>query len=62
MEYEPRQRSAALVPSPAGYTAAGTEFISVLFILALYSTCIVMTSMGSGYSLVSAAAAVPFGP
>lgn len=52
MEYEPLQCLAALVPFPVDYRAAGTEFISALLVLVLYSTCVVMSSVGDRYSAV----------
>lgn len=67
MEYEPLQCSAALILFFVAFKAAGARFIPVLLVVELYSACVVVTSMVSGYPSVCAAAAVaattaaPFG-
>lgn len=68
MEYEPLQCSAALILFFVAFTAAGARFIPVLLVVELYSACVVVTSMVSGYpsvcvsaAAVAATTAAPFG-
>lgn len=63
MEWGPLLCSAALILFLVAYIAAGAKLIPVPSVLALYSPCIVVTSMVSGYwsGYAAAGTTAPFG-